>query len=194
MLRRRILLPLLAAALLAAACGPQWETGDLLFVRDTTGMGQAVEATTGEVTHVAIVLCTDSGTYALDATPLRGVALTPIADFLRLNPNHELVRPQWEYNTVFFDHEVRAVIGAAYDSLFLPGNMDYYCSELVWDCFRDAQGRPLVPTQPMTFRDSTGQMPPYWVDWFARLGREAPEGIEGTNPQDLYRWMKENKK
>lgn len=37
----------------------------------------------------------------------------------------------------------------------------------------------------MNFRDSTGQIAPYWQEHFARLGMPVPEGVPGTNPGEL---------
>lgn len=183
---KKLLLPLLLALLTLSACGPELQTGDLIFLRGKGDMSGAISASTGEVTHVGIVLCTDSGTYVLDATPERGVALTPMRHYPR---PYKVVRPQFEYNKVYFDNEVRMVLGTTYDSTFLPGNMSYYCSELVWDLFRTPMGRPIVPTTPMTFLDADGQLPDYWADWFAHIDRPVPEGVPGTNPQDLYLWI-----
>ena len=61
---RRIALILILLALGCSATSAQWDrlqSGDLLFVRDTSGMGQAVQQTTGQYTHVALVeRCGDS--------------------------------------------------------------------------------------------------------------------------------------
>lgn len=39
----------------------------------------------------------------------------------------------------------------------------------------------------MSFRDAEGQMPAFWVELFAKLGETVPEGVPGTNPNDLSR-------
>ena len=57
-----------------------FETGDLIFIHDTAGMGHAIQSATAwdslqpAFTHVAITQCTDSGVYVFDATPSLGVA------------------------------------------------------------------------------------------------------------------------
>ena len=58
-----------------------FETGNLIFIYDTTGMGSAIHSSTAwdslepTFTHVAITECTDSGVYVIDATPSLGVAM-----------------------------------------------------------------------------------------------------------------------
>lgn len=37
----------------------------------------------------------------------------------------------------------------------------------------------------MRFRDADGNLPQFWVDLFAKLGETVPEGVPGTNPNDL---------
>ena len=37
----------------------------------------------------------------------------------------------------------------------------------------------------MSFRDSKGELPLYWEQLFASLGVPVPEGLPGTNPQDM---------
>ena len=37
----------------------------------------------------------------------------------------------------------------------------------------------------MNFRAADGHMPAFWTELFDRLGEPIPEGIPGTNPNDL---------
>ncbi len=39
----------------------------------------------------------------------------------------------------------------------------------------------------MNFRAADGSMPPFWNELFAKLGEEIPEGLPGTNPNDMSR-------
>ena len=57
-------------------------SGDLLFVGDSTGMGQAVQESTGRYSHVAIVERRGEGLYVIDATPANGVARRPLGQLL----------------------------------------------------------------------------------------------------------------
>ena len=39
----------------------------------------------------------------------------------------------------------------------------------------------------MTFKDSTGETSSLWVEYYTRLGKDIPEGVPGTNPNDMSR-------
>ena len=62
-----------------------------------------------------------------------------------------------------------------------------YCSELVYESFRDADGNPIFPARPMNFRAADGTMPEYWRKSFDSIGIAVPQGIPGTNPNDMIR-------
>jgi hypothetical protein len=82
----------------------------------------------------------------------------------------------------------RKLIGAPYDQFFLPDNGSYYCSELVWECFRDSAGKPLFELAPMTFKEPNSNEPmAVWKDYYAKLGVPVPEGVPGCNPGGLSR-------
>ena len=36
-----------------------------------------------------------------------------------------------------------------------------------------------------SIKNENGEYPEYWVDLFTRLGTDVPQGVPGTNPQDL---------
>ncbi len=79
----------------------------------------------------------------------------------------------------------RHYLGLPYDSLYLPDNEAIYCSELVLLSFIDGRGQPIFKSVPMTFRDSTGQIPSHWLELYERNGIAVPEGEAGSNPAEL---------
>jgi Uncharacterized distant relative of cell wall-associated hydrolases len=79
----------------------------------------------------------------------------------------------------------RSRLGQPYDYSFLPDNGKLYCSELVWECYRTEDGKPVFAARPMNFRSEDGTMPQFWVELYARLGEPIPEGVPGTNPNDM---------
>lgn len=161
-------------------------SGDLLFVSDLTGMGRAVQQSTGVYTHVAIVERVGDSLFIIDATQKRGVARRPIdSTFAAHMPvdAYSLDRP---FDTAAVIALARALVGSPYDNAFLPYNGAYYCSELVQAVFL-ADGKPLFASAPMKWRDAKGRIPRYWKRHFKRLGMNVPEGVPGTNPSDMAR-------
>ena len=163
----------------------QWnhlQSGDLLFVSDTTGMGQAVKASTGNYTHVAMVERAGDSLFVIDATQKRGVARRPIEKTFANKMPVEIYRLTVSFDTAAVIDRAKSLIGKPYDNAFLPDNDAYYCSELIQTAFGD-----LFESKPMNWRDKEGNLPEYWQKHFAELGMPVPEGIPGTNPTDLSR-------
>lgn len=48
-------------------------------------------------------------------------------------------------------------------------------------------GTPLFTARPMNFRAADGTLPQFWADLFDQLGEQVPEGLPGTNPNDMAR-------
>ena len=181
----------------------EFETGNIIFIYDTTGMGSAIQSSTAwdsfhpAFTHVAITECTDSGVYVVDATPSLGVARRPLIDFilsvLDTNAGYNFVSiAEYYYVDVPFDtaaliERMHSFIGLPYDPYFLPDNGRLYCSELVQECFFDQKGHRLFPSKPMNFYASDGTLPAYWQHHFDSLGVAVPQDMPGTNPNDMSR-------
>jgi cell wall-associated NlpC family hydrolase len=163
----------------------QWnhlQSGDLLFVSDTTGMGQAVKASTGNYTHVAMVERAGDSLFVIDATQKRGVARRPIEKTFANKMPVEIYRLTVSFDTAAVIERAKSLIGKPYDNAFLPENDAYYCSELIQTAFGD-----LFESKPMNWRDKEGKLPDYWKKHFEELGIPVPEGVPGTNPTDMSR-------
>lgn len=158
---------------------------DLLFFKDYGGMGEAISQSTGQYTHVAIVESVGDTVWMIDATPQNGVSRRPLI----LNHDDKSTIPD-VYRLVgcMADNILelaRSFIGQPYDQAFLPDNGAMYCSELVYECFIDSDGKHLFEAKPMNWRDADGHIPAYWVEHFEIIGTPIPEGVMGTNPTNL---------
>ena len=173
---------LLSGNLLFAQKHSDLQSGDLLFVSDTSGMGQAVKATTGHYTHVAMVERVGDSLFVIDATQKRGVARRPIESTFANKMPVDVYRLTVPFDTAAVLARAKSLIGKPYDNAFLPDNDAYYCSELIQTAFGD-----LFPSKPMNWRDKEGNLPEYWIKHFKELGMPVPEGVPGTNPTDLSR-------
>ncbi|MEZ4298348.1 MAG: YiiX/YebB-like N1pC/P60 family cysteine hydrolase [Polyangiaceae bacterium] len=181
--------------------GPDFDLrdGDLLF-QDLAGRGAtAIEVVSpgfngAEVSHVGIHLWIGTVNYVVEAFPPE-VRLTPLPVYLR-RARDELDRPRVfvgrlkpEYEHLIPDavEEALSMRGLPYDRVYLTGEDAYYCSELVVDAFKYANGGAEVfPEHPMSFRDpATGAILDYWVSYYRYFGRPVPEGEPGSNPGEL---------
>lgn len=192
----------LSLAQMAYAQGVQLQTGDLLFVGsvqagDST-MSGAITAATGKAdectyTHVAILEIDENQyVWVIEATPERGVSRHSIDTFLADNilpdgqyPQMDVMRLRHAGKVGQYVQNAKKYCGEDYDLYFLPDNPARYCSELVYDAYVTRRGRHLFHAKPMNFKGEDGRYPVYWVALFKRINHPIPQGVPGTNPQDM---------
>ncbi len=196
---------LVAAALLIGSCmstRKELQTGDLLFVAipadyqlDSTSMDSAIAASTSQslrLIHTAIVEVRGDSTWVIDATIKRGVARYPLQEFLQdftlkdgSLPVLMVKRLKQPYDVEDFVERAKTFIGQPYDVAFLPDNDAMYCTELVRESYRPDGTGWLFPNKPMNFQNEDGTYPPYWEQLFALLEMPIPQGVMGTNPEEM---------
>ena len=150
------------------------ESGDLIFVRDHTEMGQAIQASTGNYSHVAIFL--DGKVY--HATVEGGVLTQSPEDFFETEKVYDLYR----YAKID-DNEVKKraenLLGAPYNASFYPNGDGFYCSQFI------AELLPIFETIPMKFGEDNQEISDFWRDYYRELGLAVPLNQPGTNPSQL---------
>ena len=192
-----LFLQLLAAQ--EAAIEP-FVSGDLLFQDlDCGPMCEAIERVTDgwegrSFSHIGLVVTRGDSLMVLEAIG-EGVGLTALDGFLSRsrtgagNPKIVVGRLKQEYSGLIpgaIDYALRQ-LGVPYDDDFLYGNGKYYCSELIYDAFKSANGDvPFFELQPMTFNDPmTGKPFSVWDEYFKGKEMPIPEGKPGCNPGGL---------
>lgn len=150
------------------------ESGDLIFVREKTEMGQAIQASTGNYSHVAI--CLDGKVY--HATVEGGVLAQPPEDFFEAEKVYDL------YRYAEIDHKAvkkraETLLGAPYNASFYPNGDGFYCSQFI------AELLPIFETIPMKFGDDKQEISDFWRDYYRELGLVVPLNQPGTNPSQL---------
>jgi len=75
-------------------------------------------------------------------------------------------------------------VGQPYDDEFILNNGKWYCSELIYEAFEEANNKSdFFVLEPMTFRNpETKAFFPAWVTYYKSLEKEIPEGQAGINP------------
>ena len=150
------------------------ENGDLIFVREDTEMGQAIQTSTGNYSHVVIFL--DGSIY--HATVEGGVLAQSSEDFFETEKVYDL------YRYAAIDHEevkkrAENLLGSPYNASFYPDGVGYYCSQFI------AELLPIFETIPMKFGDDEQQISDFWRDYYKELGLAVPLNQPGTNPSQL---------
>lgn len=177
------------------------EKGDLLFQDlDSDSISDAIETVTGGVdklsfSHVGIIDINENGdTLVLEAIS-KGVSYTKLDSFLSrsLNqngkPKVEVGRLKPEFKSLIQQGLAKGkdLIGLPYDDVYVIGDSNYYCSELIYEMFVNSKDSiEMFKLNPMTFKDAqTGDYMPFWLDYYKKLGVEIPEGKPGLNPNGM---------
>lgn len=175
----------------------KFETGDLLFQDlDCGPLCDAIEKVTKGIdgkdfSHIGLVYIKNDSTYVIEAAG-NDVHLTPLEKFLYRNVDDHgnpkivigrLKNPFRKLNKNALAFALKQ-IGTPYDDEYLYDNGKYYCSELIYDSYKFANGdKPFFELKPMTFKDpATGKTMKAWKDYYDQLGMPIPEGKPGCNP------------
>ena len=174
------------------------EVGDILFQDSDCGpFCTSIEKVTSGIaganfSHVGMVIPTEKrGLMVLEAIS-KGVVLTPLDTFFvrsfdANNQSKVVVGRMKEVHKALIPRAVdfaKTKIGLAYDDVFNIYNDRYYCSELIYDAFKFANGNQAIfQLEPMTYIDpDTEETFPIWADYFQKLQVPIPEGEPGLNP------------
>ena len=172
------------------------QEGDLIFTqigRDTNAISAVTEGYRGaRVNHMGVVIKNNKGTFVLEAFPPE-VRVTQFDVFLRRSADPQTAKQRFIITRLIGPY--RSLIPLAieyglsqrnlpYDELYLTDMAALYCSELVVDMFKNANGGVEFFTEhPMSFRDLvTGEIHPTWIEYYERFGMEVPDGAPGSNP------------
>ena len=150
------------------------ENGDLIFVRDHTEMGEAIQASTGNYSHVAIFL--DGKVY--HATVEGGVLAQSPEDFFETEKVYDLYRYA-EIDDKEVKKRAENLLGAPYNASFYPNGDGFYCSQFI------AEILPIFETIPMKFGDDKQEISDFWRDYYRELGLAVPLNQPGTSPSQL---------
>ena len=202
MKRENILLIILSIIVLASCSKNErfvLKNGDLLFQANTPSEKVKAIQKAGEgykglrFSHVGIVDIMGKDTCVIEATN-GGVRYVPISNFFNdaeyINGKPFVfvgrLKPKYSYIIPSSIDRAKEKIGMPYDSVFLPNNNAYYCSELVYETYIDKNNKPIFESKPMSFKDkTTGKFYDVWVKFYSKVGIPIPEGVKGTNPNDM---------
>lgn len=174
--------------------------GDLLF--QTAGdsrFSDAISSSTASedslsFVHVGMFYITDKGEEGvIEASPADGVRIVTLVDFIDSSPKVNgkpgviVKRLKIPFPVETAISEALTHLGEPYDWYYLPDNGMMYCSELIYESYLNYDGSHIFKASPMNFRNPDGTMPDFWTELYEQLNCPVPEGIPGTNPNDLSR-------
>ena len=150
------------------------ENGDLIFVKDDSDIGQAIQESTGHYSHVAIFL--DGQVY--HATVEGGVLAQSPEEFFEAGKVYDLYHYE-QIDCTEVKKRAESLLGAPYNASFYPDGDGYYCSQFVSEIL------PIFETIPMKFGEDNQEISDFWRDYYRELGLAVPLNQPGTNPSQL---------
>mgnify|MGYP001019732028 CR=1 FL=1 len=189
---KKVLFLLLSTSALLAQNKVELKNGDLIFQdMDCGPLCDAIEAVTegyngNDFSHMGLVYHRNDTTYIIEAAG-KEVRLTTLEKFSKNTAKSMYIgRLKKEYqklipNAISFS---LLQLGVPYDDEYIYNNGSYYCSELIYDAFMFANGgKPFFQLFPMTYKQpGTNAFFPAWVEYYATIGKDIPEGLPGCNP------------
>lgn len=191
-MRNLILLLALFPLFISAQNKVELKDGDLLFQdMDCGPLCDAIEAVTegykcSDFSHMGMVYHRNDTIYIIEAAG-NAVRLSTLENFSKNTQKSMLVgRLQKKHSKLIPTALNFALmqIGIPYDDEYVYDNGSYYCSELIYDAFKNAnRGNPFFDLAPMTYvQPGTKDFFPAWVEYYATIGKPIPEGEPGCNP------------
>lgn len=170
----------------------QLKDGDLIFQdMDCGPLCDAIEAVTqgykgNNFSHMGMVFHRNDTIYIVEAAG-KSVRVSTLENFSKNTQKPMFVgRLQKKYAKLIPTALNFAImqVGTPYDDEYVYDNGSYYCSELIYDAFKNAnRGNPFFELAPMTYvKPGTEEFFPAWVEYYASIGKVIPEGEPGCNP------------
>lgn len=171
------------------------QNGDLLFrARTVSALSGAIDKVTQtnkatHYSHIGVVEIVNSQVFVLHAAPEKGVCKETLAKFMASNSNENIqtdvyrLKPGFQETIPKAIRSANALLGQPYDYTYILESKGFYCSEFVQQIFVSDS---VFALEPMTFKDpETKKFFPTWVEHYAKLGVEIPEGKLGCNPNGM---------
>jgi hypothetical protein len=187
-----LLIFFLGSSALFAQNKVQLQDGDLIFQdMDCGPLCDAIEAVTegyngNDFSHMGLVYHRNDTVYIIEAAG-KAVRLNTFENFSKNTSKPMYVgRLKKQYRKLIpsaISFSLKQ-LGVPYDSEYLYNNGSYYCSELIYDAFKEAnKNKPFFELFPMTYKQpGTQDFFPAWVDYYKQIGKPIPEGLPGCNP------------
>ncbi len=167
------------------------KTGDLIFQKMNCGeLCEAIHAVTegykgNDFSHLGLVITENDSVYIIEAAgnAVRKVTLEQFSKNTQTTMYIGRVKPKYKNLIPQVIAFSKQQIGVPYDDDYLYDNGKYYCSELIYDAFLHANGKPFFELMPMTFKQpDSNEFFPAWVNYYNNISVEIPEGKPGCNP------------
>lgn len=128
------------------SCTPQLKEGDIVFQISNSRQSNMIQIATNSIwSHCGIIIEKKDGLYVLEASNV--VKLTKFEDWKKRG-RFSLIKSKRIIDTPI-KIEYEKYLGIPYDLQFKLNNSKYYCSELVWEIYKNQFGVELCIPKPI---------------------------------------------
>lgn len=182
--------------------GFELKEGDFLFQDlDCGSMCDAIEEVTqgidgARLSHVGLVVVKNDSFKVTEAISA-GVVFTPLNDFINRSQDSEgnpkilvgRLKSEYIHLTTKAIAYLNSYLNAPYDDYYKMNNDSFYCSELLYTIYKEANnGDDVFSLFPMTFKQPGSEIfYPVWEKYYNNLGCTIPEDELGCNPGGISR-------
>ena len=109
----------------------------------------------------------------IEANIEEGVICSSLKNFIEINYEKNPLKKYYikriksskEEDIKRWINEIEKHIGKK-DFNYLPSKVSLYCSELIYNTYKDNKNHPLFAESPMNFKDKEGNFPKYWIEYY----------------------------
>lgn len=169
------------------------KNGDLLFININCGeMCDAINAVTdgykgNDFNHMGMVVLDNHKNIFVYEAIGNAVVKTPLKTFLAYTQKEIYIGTLKKKFLHLIPQALKfceTQLGVPYDDDFIYNNGKYYCSELIYDAFLQANNKEaFFQLEPMTYKEpGSNDYFPVWINHFNERKIEIPENKLGCNP------------
>ena len=125
---------ILLLILLTSCSSPNIKEGDIIFHTSQSSQSSLIQqATNSEITHCGVIIIKNKQPYVLET--LNTVTLTPISKFINRGKNKKYYIKRVIEDSILIEYD--QYLNIPYDLSFNLNNDKLYCSELVYDIYKN---------------------------------------------------------
>ncbi|MCB0398482.1 MAG: hypothetical protein KDD26_02465 [Winogradskyella sp.] len=191
----RILRLIVLAFMMSCATSTKIKSGDIVFRSATqSDLSEAINEVTQtekatNYTHIGICSVENDTVFVYHSDLGKGVVKEPLDLFLKPDDASTYSADLYRIKNITQSQlegamsKAKKLLGAPYNTTYILEDEGYYCSEYIYELFKQDS---IFALEPMTFKNAeTNTFHEGWVSHYQELGIAIPEGKLGCNPNGM---------
>ncbi len=136
-----------------------------------------------KINHVGIYI----GNYKVIEAIGEGVKITSLSEYFDKSINLLCGRIKNKIQAKSACEKAKELVGKPYNFSYVDNNDSYYCSQLVFECYKSSnKNKDFFKKSKLKFRSpETNEIIPFFIEYYKKLDIEIPENELGTHPATM---------